>query len=170
VTSNEMAAPVGKRKYQSDDDDSDDEDTITGRRRAKAKHIISNEFDQYLAAPSVEDKDTLGWWRNHAQFYPQLSMMARDTFAVPATGAGVEQEFSKSGRIATPTRARLRPDTISEMMMYKNYLIRDRKPLAKMEEEIETEFEEAVSDGDEESEEVANTRSIIREVHRGRND
>jgi len=55
--------------------------------------------------------------------------MARDVFAVPATGAGVECQFSKSGRIATWTRALLHPDTFRDIMMYKDYLSRTAKPL-----------------------------------------
>ena len=50
--------------------------------------------------------------------------MARDVFAVPATGAGVERQFSKSGRIATWARALLHPDTVRDIMMYKDYLSR----------------------------------------------
>ena len=48
--------------------------------------------------------------------------MARDTFAVPATGAGVERMFSKSDRVATWTRARLHSMTIVETMLYKEFL------------------------------------------------
>ena len=55
--------------------------------------------------------------------------MARDVFAVPATGAGVERQFSKSGRIATWARALLHPDTVRDIMMYKDYLSRTGKPL-----------------------------------------
>lgn len=53
-----------------------------------------------------------------------LSRMARDTLAAPCTGADVEREFSKSGRISPWTRNRLNPDTVSEIMMQKNYLQR----------------------------------------------
>ena len=59
--------------------------------------------------------------------------MARDVFAVPATGAGVECQFSKRGRIATCpatwARALLHPDTVRDIMMYKDYLSRTGKPL-----------------------------------------
>ena len=48
--------------------------------------------------------------------------MARDTFAVPATGAGVERMFSKSGRVATWTRARLHSKSIVETMLYKEFV------------------------------------------------
>jgi hAT family C-terminal dimerisation region len=51
--------------------------------------------------------------------------MVRDTLAVPAIGAGVETQFSRSGRIITPLRHRLSPETVNEIMMYKNHL--DRK-------------------------------------------
>ena len=33
--------------------------------------------------------------------YPHLAQMARDTLAVPPTGAGVGREFNKSGNVAT---------------------------------------------------------------------
>ena len=57
-----------------------------------------NEYDHYLQSPAPAVFDTLGWWKEHQAVYPRLSRMARDNFAVPATGAGIEREFSKSGR------------------------------------------------------------------------
>lgn len=56
--------------------------------------------------------------------YPHLAQMARVTFAVPSTRAGVEREFRKSGHVATRTRSQLKPDTICETMRYKAYLTR----------------------------------------------
>ena len=47
--------------------------------------------------------------------------------AVPATGAGVERQFSRSGRIVTPLRHRLNPETVHDIMMYKNDLARKRQ-------------------------------------------
>jgi len=61
--------------------------------------------------------------------FPALAQMARDIFAVPATGAGVEREFSKSGRVASWTCASLNPSAITETMVYKSYLTRTA-PLA----------------------------------------
>ena len=48
-----------------------------------------------------------------------VSKMARDVLAVPATGAGVEREFSISERIMTKQRNRLSPTTIRDLMQYK---------------------------------------------------
>ena len=50
--------------------------------------------------------------------------MAKDTFAVPATGSGVEREFSISGAIVSKSRNRLDPETISDIMQYKRWLSR----------------------------------------------
>ena len=55
--------------------------------------------------------------------------MVRDVYAVPASRAGVEREFSQAGRVATWTRARLNPETITQSMMYKSYLSRIGKPM-----------------------------------------
>ena len=47
--------------------------------------------------------------------------MARDTFAVPATGSGVEREFSISGNIVNARRNCLSPKTISNLMQFKRW-------------------------------------------------
>ena len=50
--------------------------------------------------------------------------MARDVFAVPSTGAGVERRFSQSERIATWVRSLLKPETVCDLMKYKDLLVR----------------------------------------------
>jgi len=50
--------------------------------------------------------------------------------------AGVECEFSKSGWVASWTRSRLDPETISEAMMYKSYLARQEKPIEGLEDDV----------------------------------
>ena len=78
--------------------------------------------------------------------------MVRNTLAVPATGAGVERQFSLSGRITTAIRSRLNPDTISKIMMYKNHLTRLKREMKswketdmRAEEEMERSIENEVS-------------------------
>ena len=41
----------------------------------------------------------LGLWKNNGRVFQGLSQMARDVFAVPCTGAGVECEFSKDDKL-----------------------------------------------------------------------
>ena len=69
-------------------------------------------------------KDPLQWWSKSQSIFPKLSKMARDVYAVPATGAGVEREFSISGRVITKQRNRLNPSTIRDVMQYKRWVAR----------------------------------------------
>jgi hypothetical protein len=58
--------------------------------------------------------------------------MVRDTLAVPATGAGVERQFSRSGRIMPSLHHQLSPNTVYEIMMYKNHLARLKRQELKL--------------------------------------
>ncbi len=102
--------------------------------------VVANEFDNYILT-SLPDKamQTLSYWKVKSIDSPHLGLVARDTFAVPATGAGVERMFSKSGRVASWSRARVQAATIRETMLYKDFLVRNGNPLN---EEQEREREE----------------------------
>ena len=49
--------------------------------------------------------------------------------SVPATGAGVDCQFSKSGRVASWSRSCLNPESICDEMRLKDYLSRIGQPL-----------------------------------------
>ena len=66
---------------------------------------------------------------NERAAYPHLATMVRDILAVPATGAGVERQFSKSGKVETKLRARIEPITTCESMMYTDMLTRKNRAL-----------------------------------------
>jgi hypothetical protein len=127
-TSNQL--PTKKRKYLAPDDD-DENNYRTMLHRLTAHQVKQNEFDRFIDSPveDNDDMDTLDWWKLNYKMFPHLAQMARDVYAVPATGAGVERQFSKSGRVATCSRALLNPDTVCDIMMYKDYLSRTGKPL-----------------------------------------
>jgi hypothetical protein len=92
------------------DDDSDSDDDM------------QSEFESYIQQQRKRGiENPLAWWKTVEGIYPQLSKMAKDTFAVPATGSGVEREFSISG---AKGRNRLDPATISDIMQYKRWLSR----------------------------------------------
>ena len=120
-----------KRQHESDSDDDDEDYRSFLQQNLRELVAEQNEFDRYLASPPPADEKTrtLSYWKSQAPTFPHLSLMARDTFAVPATGAGVERIFSKSGRVASWTRARLNPKTITEIMLYKDHLSRQGRPL-----------------------------------------
>jgi hypothetical protein len=108
------------------DDDTNDYRKVVQNLRKRQR--LKSEAEQYLEAePDGDEISILAWWAKHQHRYPGLAKMARDVFAVPATGAGVEREFSKSGKVATATQARLNPETVEETMRYKDYLRRFEK-------------------------------------------
>jgi len=122
------SSPTRKRPHSAIDNDNDDEYEQALQLLDSTAH--ANEYDRYISSPRVDYKIAiLEWWRQNEGNYPQLSRMVRDTLAVPATGAGVERQFSRSGRIITPLRCRLNPETVYEIMMYKNHLTRKQQEL-----------------------------------------
>jgi len=114
---------------EEEDDDSEDDDCYAKAQRVAAgrQRIQSeNQFDRYYNSRIIihQNETALSWWKRNEPGYHDLALMFRDIMAVPPTGAGVEREFSKSGRVATWTRSRLNARTISEIMLLKNFLTR----------------------------------------------
>ena len=128
------------KRQRNDDDDDDDE----FRRRIidRQGQRLENEFDRYMQLPLEYDGRPLDSWRKNQHDFPHLAQMFRDVYAVPASGAGVEREFSKSGRVASWTRSRLDPETLSEIMLYRSYLARQGKAIEEMEDDADGDVSE----------------------------
>ena len=93
---------------------------------------IINEYDAYISAPRIVEKGfrLLDIWRTFTRVArSHLGLMTREAFAVPAIGAGLKRQFSKSGKIETKLRARIDPITTSLTMMYTNMLKRKKRIL-----------------------------------------
>ena len=83
-----------------------------------------NELTTFLQAKRDKTvSDPLKWWAEPISrvMYPNVSLMARDTYSAPVSSAGVEREFSISGRIITKQRNRLSPKTIRDLMQVKRW-------------------------------------------------
>ncbi|KAK3273198.1 hypothetical protein CYMTET_18554 [Cymbomonas tetramitiformis] len=101
-------------------EDSDDEDSEMpdGVRTVVATSQRKDELTRYLELPDVAlVVDLLVWWREHAIEFPQLSKMARQFLAVPATTAGVERAFSKVSRMHSDLRKNLTEGVIEHSVM-----------------------------------------------------
>jgi hAT family C-terminal dimerisation region len=106
---NSLAASIIPFKRQFIDSSDEDEDF--------------NEFDQFVRSKRHTDiKYPLLWWANSRSTFPRLANMARDVYAVPATGCGVEREFSMSGNVVNKPRNRLHGKTIAKIMQYKRWV------------------------------------------------
>ena len=78
------------RKWKRSDEDSESE---------SEQEDLYNQFDHYLRMKRDRDiTDHLLWWRTTGiTLFPKMAVWVRDTFAISATGCGVEREFSIAG-------------------------------------------------------------------------
>src|SRR5579859_504291 len=107
--------------------------------------IEYNEFSSYMQIKrDCSIIDALEWWKGSQSMYPILSKLARDVLAVPAMEAGVEREFSISGRVVTKQRNRQSPTTIRDIMQYKRWVARHGMVIP--EDQSATNFEETEDD------------------------
>lgn len=76
------------------------------------------------AATNMEDGrdfDLLSWWKVHSTVFPNLSRMARQYLAFPASSAGVERLFSAAGRMHNDLRKNVKESTLERsLMVWKN--------------------------------------------------
>ena len=107
-----------------------------------------------MQLPLEYDSRPLDSWSKNQHDFSHLTHMFRDVYA---SGAGVEREFSKSSRVASWTRSRLDPETISEAMLYKSYLARQGKAIEEMEDDV------GISDADVFQE--AEIQKLTRKLH-----
>jgi hypothetical protein len=63
----------------------------------------------------------LDFWRQNYSLYPHLARIAKRVFAVPATSAAVEREFSLAGNIITKKRSRLSPETVNDIIFLNSF-------------------------------------------------
>jgi hypothetical protein len=91
-------------------------------RNIRAKNSCELEtycFDTDLAHPDV---DPLQWWSTNQAIFPNLSLMARDILAIPATSTTSERAFSSAGAIQTKIRNRMSPKTLEACCIHKEFL------------------------------------------------
>jgi hypothetical protein len=112
-----------------------------------------DELELYLK--TKRDKsiiDQLPYWRKDGSMFPNLKKNARDIMAIPATGCGVEREFSISGRMVTKHRNRLGGNTIGDLMFFKRSIARGGRGFPGLEPPSTSEIEELTDDDDEDKE------------------
>ena len=78
------------------------------------------QLQAYMQVQQVpNDTDPLMWWKQHQQEFPDLSRMARQYLAVPATSESPERFFSRVGLVQTDLSGRLLDTTMIDLMWAK---------------------------------------------------
>ena len=65
--------------------------------------------------------DILKWWKEHQSALPNLSKMARDILAIPASSVTVERFFSSGALIMTNKRTLLKDFTFKYLMLINSW-------------------------------------------------
>lgn len=79
---------------------------------------IVDEIREYEALEiEASSVDILKWWAIHAAKLPNLSMLARFIFAIPASSSAPEQNFSTAGYVVSERRTRLSPSTVEGILI-----------------------------------------------------
>jgi hypothetical protein len=102
----------------------DENDDFFFSRRSKIPQA-EKEFELYCAdddPPGDEITDVLSWWKAKSKKYPNLSRMARDYLAIPATSTSSERLFSTGKHLISDTRNSLSPSTIQACQCLKSWL------------------------------------------------
>ncbi|XP_077249073.1 zinc finger BED domain-containing protein RICESLEEPER 1-like [Tasmannia lanceolata] len=84
-----------------------------------------SELDHYLeekVLPRTPDFDVLAWWKSNGPKYPTLQMIAKDILAIPVSTVASESAFSTGGRVVSPHRNSLHPETLEALMCSQNWL------------------------------------------------
>jgi hypothetical protein len=97
-------------KFAGNVDDDDEEDDL-------------DEVERYIITKISFSKDDtiLEWWNKHSLTFPQLSLLAKSLFGVPASSATSERVFSASGRVLEKRRQSLNPDNVDDILMIRNF-------------------------------------------------
>ncbi|KAL0446222.1 UNVERIFIED_CONTAM: Zinc finger BED domain-containing protein RICESLEEPER 1 [Sesamum latifolium] len=80
---------------------------------------VTSKLDLYLdecVLPRTLEFDILSWWKLNGVKYPNLQRMARDILAIPVSTVASESAFSTTGRLVSPHRSKLHPNTLEALM------------------------------------------------------
>ncbi len=89
-----------------------------------------DEVERYLRLPEIpvvtsagHDQDILYWWNAHATEFPNLSKMATQFMAAPASSAAAERLFSVSRKMHDDLKNSTSEETLENMLtLAKNFL------------------------------------------------
>ena len=85
--------------------------------RISPEQKIKCEIDTYLHEQRLDvEENPLKWWKLHESMYPLMAKVSKKYLCAPATSTSSERVFSKGGRIVTPFRASLKPDTVQMLI------------------------------------------------------
>ena len=107
----EEASSTSKRcKLWANLSDTDDSDHEPEQAAPVSDARVKEAFSYYWDSPrSLQSSDPLAFWHQNAHEYPEVYVVAKDTFTCPSGSVDSERLFSISGDILNARRTRLLP-------------------------------------------------------------
>jgi hypothetical protein len=72
-------------------------------------------LQQYRCISTASD-DLLQWWKQQAETFPKLSLLAQGILAVPATSSPSERVFSTVGLVLQAKCSSLAPENVNKII------------------------------------------------------
>jgi len=108
------------------DSDSDSEPGVDG----SGADLVSasgngDEFDAFCRMTfdydNIDSKTPLQFWKDNANRFPKLSVIARSVFSIPASQNKSERAFSAAAHVMTDLRTTLDPEHLDELLLIRSH-------------------------------------------------
>ena len=123
-TNDEVTNGPPRKKVKKLLSDSDSEDGDDGGDSRNSPDEQGTDVDKYFNRSSsyeCENITPLQFWNSQATQLPNLSVVARSVFAVPATQNKSERAFSGAGNVLTDMRSTLDPEHVHELLLIRSH-------------------------------------------------
>ncbi|XP_065645594.1 uncharacterized protein LOC136076057 [Hydra vulgaris] len=85
---------------------------------------ILSEMCQYEYLPDAKiDFPILDWWKLHSNTLPELSSLARQILAIPASSTKSERVFSSDGNVVRSSRHNLHPEKVGQIILIRENVV-----------------------------------------------
>ncbi|XP_065664664.1 uncharacterized protein LOC136086299 [Hydra vulgaris] len=85
---------------------------------------ILSEMCQYEYLPHAKkDFPILDWWKLHSNTLPELSSLARQILAIPASSTKSERVFSSGGNVVRSSRHNLHPEKVEQIILIRENIV-----------------------------------------------
>lgn len=115
-----------KKKHKSIEDQFVDPDGSSNEVSSFAQSSTSqkcDELDKYINMV-IDDRfrtpNPLPFWQHYEEKLPNLAVLARRLFSIPATSANVERQFSAAGLLVNERRSSLSPETVEDVLFVRS--------------------------------------------------
>lgn len=109
-----------------ENEDNDDDPFSMLPRIVNSSNTIAHEVDKYLALQREPSKsDPLEFWAKNETSFKELSNLASQYLAIPASTGSVERLFSLLGSFGRSRRSSLNPKSLENLVLHREY----RRPI-----------------------------------------